>query len=347
MRVTRRTRSFLAGLVMAALAATVAGEAMPQEPAPFTLEGEAIRIILPSSAGGMSDTQTRLLIQYLGQYLPGSPNFVVQNIDGAGGQRMLEYLNSLDPADNYIVFTSPSAMPFRARAGFVDPALFDPRSVNWVGSFRGSTLFCLVRTDTGIETLDDLRRQPVNFGATSISGNDYAILSLLNDQLGLQLQPVLGYQSTGEIALALDRGEVQGVCNNYAIYKQYLQTMVNDGRARLLFYMGPEPRADVAAPYLFDLAMDDEARAFIRSAIGAISFAGPYAIPAGSDPAFVEAFRRAFDATMADPGFIAAAETAGIDLAYIDGPTIAANVEALYQTPDEVIRQIGALFFGD
>ncbi len=341
-----RARLLLASLILATATATCAGAARAQDPAAFTLDGEPIRILLSGGAGGMSDLQARLLIPYLDRYLPGSPNFVVQNINGAGGLRLLEYLNSLDPADNYIVFTSPSAMPFRARAGLIDPALFDPRDVNWVGSFRGSTLFCLVRTDAGVQSLDDLR-QPIKFGAVSVTANDYAIVSLLNDQLDLQLEPVVGYQSTGEIAIALDRGEVQGICNNYAIYKQYLQPLVADGSARLLFYMGPERRADIDAPYLFDLAMPDQARDFIRAAVAAISFAGPYAIPAGSDPAFIQALRQAFAAAMADPDFIAAAEAAGIDLAYVDGQTIAENVAALYATPDEEIARIGTLFFGD
>lgn len=327
--------------------AGVTAGAQAQETPTYTLDGETIRFLLVGGPGGMSDVQTRLLLEYIGRHLPGDPDFVVQNIPGAGGLRMLEYLDDLDTSTDLVIFGSQSGMPFRARAGLLDADLYDPRTVNWIGSFRGSTLYCLVTTDTGVETLDDLREQEVLFGATAVTGNDYAIYALLNDQLGLKINPIVGYESGGEIALAIERGEVQGICNNYANFKQFLEPMAEDGRARILFVFGPDRRADIDAPYLFDLEMPEEARDFIFSAVSAISFGGPYAIPDDADPAFVEAVREAFEDVMNDPEFLAAAEAAGIDLAYTPHEAISAAIDDLYNASEQVIEQIGDLFFGE
>ncbi len=328
------------------LAAGSGGTALAQGSEPFSLDGETIRVLLPGSVGGMSDVQTRILVEYLGRYLPGDPDFLVQNHPGAAGVRMLEYLDELDPSEEFIFYSSRSGMPFQARAGQMDENLFDPREVNWLGSFRGSTLYCLVRSDSGVETLDDLRDQPVLFGAGSVTGNDYAIYLLLNEQLGLQIEPIVGYEDGASIALAVERGEVQGICNNYANYLQFLRPMVEAGDARILFYMGAEEREDIDAPYLFNHEMPAEAAEFMRVAIGAISFGGPYAMPEGSDPRYVEAMRDAFGATMADPEFLAATETAGIDLQAVSHDGIEEAVADLYAASDDLIGRISALFFG-
>src|SRR3989304_10122788 len=46
--------------------------------------GKAIRIIIGSSAGGGYDLWPRFVAPYLGQYIPGKPDIIPQNMPGAG-----------------------------------------------------------------------------------------------------------------------------------------------------------------------------------------------------------------------------------------------------------------------
>jgi tripartite-type tricarboxylate transporter receptor subunit TctC len=339
---TIRTGVFAA---MFAVSGAIASTAIAQEPASYSLDGETIRVVLPQTAGGNFDAQTRLLIEYMEKYLPGDPTIVVQNLRGANGARMMEYVSQLDPADDLVMYTINGSMPFRSVIGEFGPELFDPRAVNWVGSFRGNTWYCAVSAEIGVETVDDMVDGELLFGAASVSSTSATIYSLLAERLGLSITTIAGFDSVGSMLLAIERGELDGLCNNYSGFQAQVGPAIDRGKLRLVFYLGPSRRDDIAAPYLGDLFPADR-MGFVNAATTAILFGGPYAIPSGADPQFVAAMREAFVATMADPEFQQAAAAYGVDVQYESPETVAANVEALFALPPDVIDQIG-LFFGD
>lgn len=341
----------MAGLknwIVAAAGALIFGHAATaaaQEAEPYSLEGETIRVVLPQSAGGNFDAQTRLLMDYMEQYIPGSPTIVIQNLRGANGARMMEYVVQLDPVDDPVMYTINGSMPFRALIGEFGPELFDPRAVNWVGSFRGNTWYCVVAADAGIETVDDMTEDELLFGSASVSSTSATIYSLLSERLGLPITTIAGYDSLGAMLLAIERGELDGLCNNYSGFQAQVGPAIAEGKVQMVFYLGPTRRDDIAAPYLGDLFPADR-MAFVNAAATAILFGGPYAIPAGADPRFVAAMREAFAATMADPEFQEAAAAYGVDLQYETPEEVEATVEALFALSPDVIEQIGR-FFGD
>lgn len=330
-----------------ALAAATAGATHAQDAAPYTLAGKTIRVVLPQSAGGNFDAQTRLLVDYMERYLPGHPSVVVQNLPGASGARMMQYIAELDPAQDLVMYTINGSMPFRAVIGELTPDLFDPRNVNWVGAFRGNTWYCVVSATGGIETVDDLREGELLFGAASVTSTSATIYAMLTEQLGFAITTVAGYDSLGAMLLAIERGELDGLCNNYSGFEALMGPAVAAGDIRFLFYFGDGPRDDIpGAPYLGEL-VPPEMMSFVDAASAAILFGGPYAIPAGSDPQFVAAMREAFAAVMADPDFRAAADAYGVDVHYETPDAIVAKVDALFALPPEVIERIGQYFGGE
>ncbi len=342
--------SLLAGKRLRALAAVFliamapAAATNAQETAPYTLQGKTIRVVLPQSAGGAFDAQTRLLMDYMVKYLPGNPSVVVQNLAGANGARMMQYVAELDPATEPVFYTINGSMPFRALIGDFDPALFDPRNVNWIGSFRGNTWYCIVSAAGDIETIDDLTEGEHLFGAASVTSTSATIYSLLSEQLGFGVTTVAGYDSLGAMLLAIQRGELDGLCNNYSGFESLVGPAVDSGSVRFLFYFGDGKRDDISgAPYLGDLISADR-MSFFSAAATAILFGGPYAVPPGSDPHFVAAMRDAFAAVMADPDFLAAAEAYGVDVKYETPDEIVAKVDSLFALPPDVIGRIGRYF---
>ncbi len=331
----------LAAILAAALAS--GGAAVAQDGDAYTLEGETIRFLLPSAAGGNTDNQTRLLAEHMAQYLPGEPSIIVQNLTGGGGLRMMEFIAQLDPAEDLVMFGPTSSMPFRSAMGAVDPDQFDPRTTHWVGGFRGLTQFCIV--SAGIETFDDMMDTDMLFAATNAAGTAAAIYSLLEESLGLSIETVAGYDSFGLQVLAVSRGEVDGMCNNYSAYESLIRPEVEAGNVRFAFYLDVAPREDIVdAPFFGDLPFPAEGVEVVQSALSAILFSGLYAVPEGSDPRFVAAMREAFDLTVADPEFREAAIGYGIDLRYQSAADVDARVEALYAMPTSTIEQIGRYF---
>lgn len=333
---------------LAAMAAAIAGGSLggaKAQTAGFDFHGRIIRLLVGQAAGGVTDLEARLLARYLAEDLPGAPDIVIQNITGAGGLRMLAYFAGLNPAE-LAVAVVPSTVPFRARSGRLEVP-FDPRAVAWIGSFADSTVVCLTGTASGVATLEDMRAREVRFGLLSAGGANDAIRLVLNHALGLRLVGISGYESLATLSLALARGEIDGLCSPYSSYPTLLAPMVAAGTAQVVLYLGPERIAGIPAPYLFDLPMAPEALAFLQGAIASISFARPLAVAAGADPAFVQAMRDGFAAVMANPDFHADAAAAGIVVHPMLADRLAAETDALYTLPDEMVLAIDAYLFAE
>ncbi|MCW5714466.1 MAG: hypothetical protein KIT43_08155 [Bauldia sp.] len=314
--------------------------------APFTLDGKTIRILIPNTAGGVNDTEGRLVQSHIGRFLPGSPSVIVQNLPGAAGERMLEFLNQTDPQDNLMIAMINSAIIFRARAGDM-PVSFDPLRVNWIGSIPASINAFMVSTATGIARPEDLVGRPVTAAAISAGGTSYLYYLLLNRTLGFDIRPIVGYDGIGTMTLALGRNEVDAFMTPYSSYGQFVQPLVDAGQATFLFYVSLEGHPEFGVPNILDIPMAPEEALILRTGVAGTSFGRPFLVPPGSDPAFVALMRTAFDQMAADPAFLADAARLGIDVRYRDAATLEAAIAELYATPDDVIAQVGALLFAD
>ena len=105
--------TLLLGIVVSAPAQTPA--------APYDFNGRTIRFLVGNAAGGITDTEMRLVARHIVHHLPGSPTIVVQNLPGAGGLRMLEFVSQLDPIAEPTLFQLSSSIPFQARAAGATP----------------------------------------------------------------------------------------------------------------------------------------------------------------------------------------------------------------------------------
>jgi tripartite-type tricarboxylate transporter receptor subunit TctC len=326
----------------AAVLLGLASSAPAQAPAaPYDFAGGTIRFLVGNAAGGVTDTEMRLVARHIVNHLPGSPTIVVQNLPGAGGLRMLEFVSQLDSIAEPTLFQLSSSIPFQARAGALG-SVFDPRTVNWVGGFLRSTSICVVGTRSGIVTLDDLRTRDATFGALAGTGVTAANFAFLRRGLGLRINPVYGYDTTGNLALAVARGELDGTCAPYSAYPVTFAPLVEAGEIRLLTYLGAERRDDIDVPYAYDLPLVDGQAGFFEAIRAALAFSRPLAMPAGTDPALVAAMRAAFDQMMEDPAYIAEAAALNIDLRYRSPLELEEMTAALYATPEDLVQEIRA-----
>lgn len=337
----RLFRSIVAAAAM--LAATVSS-APAQAPAAYDFSGRTIRFLVGNAAGGVNDTETRLIARHIVKYLTGNPTIVVQNIPGGGGLRLLEFMAQLDPVRELTVAQISSAIPFQARAGALD-GRFDPRTTNWIGGFLRSTSVCVVGTRSGINSVEDLYQREATFGALSATGQSAANYAIFRRGLGLRMTPIYGYDTIGSLALAVARGEIDGTCGPYSSYPITFAPLIDSGDLKLLVYIGAERRDDIAAPYAYDFPLVEGQLPFFEAITAAIGFARPLAAPAGSDPAYVAAMRAAFEQMIVDPDFIAEAATVNVDLRYRSSAELEAMAAALYIMPEDLVTEIRAFLF--
>lgn len=334
----------LAPLVV--LAAFLFASSAGAQPAPLDLDGKTIRVLVPNAAGGLVDTEARLVQAHIGRFLPGRPNIIVQNIQGAGGERMLEFLNQNDSPDNMTIALISSSVLLRSRAGQLSVD-FDPRTVNWIGNLPASLQAFVVATSTGITSPDMLVGRPLNVAAVSAGGTSHIAYLLLNRALGFDLMPIVGYEAIGTMTLALGRNEIGGLISPYSSYAQFIQPLIDSGTARLLFYLSLDDYPGLGVPNALNLPMDDAAAQILRAGLTGTSFGRPFFAPPGSDPAFVALMRTAFEAMVHDPDFLAAAAALDIAVRYRSAAEIEAGIANLYATPDEIIAAVGAVVFAE
>src|ERR1700704_1648173 len=173
-------------------------------------QGKTLTVIVGYAPGGGVDATARAITRHLGRFIPGQPNVVVQNMEGAAGIVSVNHLERRVAPDGLTL-----AVPGRSwyiEAIVKRPGItFDPVKFTYIGSPGAVSAAAFIRTSTGIRTLDELKASPktLTFGALG-STTPTAMAPALLAANGAPIKVVLGYVSTARVLLALEQGEVDG-----------------------------------------------------------------------------------------------------------------------------------------
>ena len=69
---------------------------------------KVVRIISGYPPGGGVDTEARLVARYIGKYIPGNPNVIVENMAGAGGRIALNHVSRVAKRDGLTWIVIPA-----------------------------------------------------------------------------------------------------------------------------------------------------------------------------------------------------------------------------------------------
>lgn len=206
--------------------------------APASFAGKTVTLVVPTSAGGGLDGLARAVSKYLGDYLPGQPKVIVDNIDGGGGAVGLHQLYSTMPASGLYVglVQSPQLLRYVFKAtGFN----FDMTKFVTLGSLRdGSLVTTSKKAGTNVKTLA-ASTTPVVIGNADPGGIGGLEAALGFKVLKIPYKMVFGYSGTGPIGLAMVRNDVGAATTTYA---GFLQTFQPEGN--LAFYQTGYPSSD-------------------------------------------------------------------------------------------------------
>jgi tripartite-type tricarboxylate transporter receptor subunit TctC len=302
----------------------LAGPAAAAEVADF-YKGRTVSIVVGHETGTGYDIYGRTLARHLGRHIPGTPNVAVQNMVGASGLAATNWLYNIAPKDGTVLATFVHTAIFEPLAGNT-AAKFDPAKFTWIGNMDEGVGVCGVSKAAGIEKFDDLRTKETIFGATGATGplGKYALA--VKNLLGARIKLVAGYQGSASVKLAIQRGEVNGICGlSWSTVTSYWKDDLDSGAFRPILQLSGKPQPELrGVPHVdgFAKTADDQqlfGLIFGVQALGRI-FVSPPAMP----PERKAALREAFIATAKDPQFIADAGKTGIDI----GPSTGEEVEA-------------------
>lgn len=303
--------------------------------------GKRINLVIGYGPGGGYDTYARLLARFIAEHIPGKPAIVAQNMPGAGSRGAANWLYNVAPKDGTVIATLSQTTPTDQALG--QPGIqFDARRYNWIGNLVVVNNILFVSATTGVRTIDDAKQKVVTVGATGASSPSVLYPQVSNNLFGTRFKIVSGYPGGGDINLAVERGEVDGRgSDSWASLKANNANWLREKKINIVFQVGPRREADLPeVPLWSELADNDEQRQILDVLSGDVAIGRPILTAPDVPVERVRALRLAFDQTMRDPKFIAAAEQAGMYLNPLGGEELQRIVARVLSPAPEVIAKV-------
>jgi tripartite-type tricarboxylate transporter receptor subunit TctC len=304
--------------------------------------GKQLRMIVGSAVGGGYDLFARIVARHIVHHIPGSPGIIVQNQPAAGGVVMTNQLHGQGPKDGTVIGVPINGLPTAPL--LQSGTQFDPERLIWLGSTNREAYVAFVWHTVPVTRIAELTSKEVVVGATTPGTTMVDFPLLANDVLGFKFKVVRGYQGTPQINLAIERGEVEGMGGlGWASVKAQTPHWISERKIKVLAQYGLKRHSELAdVPTMLELAKSDADRQAMTMLFARTEYGRPYFLPPDVPVERVAALRRAFDATMKDPAFVAEAAKLQFDVDPLTGEQVQALVVQLAATPREVVARVRA-----
>jgi tripartite-type tricarboxylate transporter receptor subunit TctC len=330
-------RSFLS-IVAAVLAAA---PARAESVADF-YRGRTINVLIGVNVGGGYDFEARLIARFMRAHIPGNPLLVPQNVIGAGGIKMANYLYAIAPQDGTAIGMFPDTL-VAAQAVGTDGVQYDANKFSWLGSITTSPVTLATWHSAGLRSIEDARKQEVVVAASNKGAITYTFPHMLNELLGTKFKIVSGYQGNSTMTIAMERGEVQGVTNSWDSWKSFNASWVQEQKIKVLVQSEPKAKDLADVPSVQELARNERDKAVIALIVSGDALGKPMATAPNVPAERVQALRDAFEATLKDPAFIEAAAAARVEINPISGRALQATVGKVLATPKDIAERARAI----
>lgn len=320
-------------------------KAQAKDPIADFYRGRTVTIVAGSSVGGGLDVYARLLARHLQRFIPGNPTVVATNMPGAGSLIAAKHLYTVAPKDGtHIAIFLPGAI-FEPLFGTTERASFDPTKLNFIGNGNSEAVVCIARRDAPVQTYGDVFQKELVIGATGPGSTlvDYPVV--IRNLLGAKLKIISGYKGSREVSLAVQQGELQGICGlGWSSAKlQYPDLFQPNSPVKVLALEDVKAHPELAdknIPLTVDFAKTPEQRQVLNLFYTQGVITRPFAVPPGVPQERVAALRKAFIDTMRSPELQADAAKQRTDAVPQTGEELQQIVTTLYATPPQLIAQL-------
>jgi len=331
----------LGTILFATFLAPGAGAAVAQ-PAGF-YAGKTVNLIIGFGPGGGYDRWARTLAQHIGKHLPGKPNVVAQNMPGAGSYVAASHIYAAAPKDGtvFAIIARDAALgPLSGAPG----ARFDATKLSWIGSPTKEHNVCIASNNAQVKNVNQLRDTQLILGDTGPGTGTRSYPKVLNDLFGFKFKLVSGFRSSADVFLAIERGEVEGICESLDSVNARRPKWISEKVVNVLLQAGSEAHPELkGVPNVLALARTDEERQVLEYLYAGQDIGRPFVAPPDLPPERLKMLRDAFNATMKDAEFIADVKRSKFDLDPESGEHLAALIKKIYATPKPVIERVSKL----
>jgi tripartite-type tricarboxylate transporter receptor subunit TctC len=333
-------------LAVAALAMACAAHPVAAQTVEEFYKGKTIDLVVGASPGGGYDIYGRAVARYWGKHMPGNPTFNVRNMPGASGMAMLRHTSTVAPRNGLVVGTS---FPLAILKPLMDKRDdYRPTSFSFIGSANQETRVCLAMKNQPVKTMDDALTKEMVMGGNAPGGAPHDTPLMLNNLLGTKFKLVAGYPGTQEIALAVERGEVGGICGfGWTSLMSQQPEWVTNNKINILVQIAMEPYPaleKMGVPMIWKWVKTDEQKQVLEFLMAEQVYGRPFLGPPNIPADRLAALRAGFMATMKDPAFLAEAQKVGIEVDPVSGEKFEALIKHVAAASPAIIdKAVSAL----
>ena len=306
--------------------------------------GKVIRVVVGFSPGGGFDTYARVVARYMGKYIPGNPTIVVENMTGAGSLIAANHVYKVARPDGLTIgsFNGNQILGQLVGAQGIN---FDARKMEWLGAPGYNHDLCVLNRQSGVSSGDQwlTLKTPLKLGGSAPGAPTDDGPKILKEAIGLPLRIISGYKGTADIRVAVESGEVDGLCGfSWASVRATWRNAIESGQVVVVLQSAPKASPDLPkVPVAISFAKTPEARQLIEAGIHTpSSVTYTYSLPPGTPKDRLQILRKAFAETVKDKDFLGDAAKANLEIAPFTGEEVERNIEALFKTPPAVVAKL-------
>ena len=285
--------------------------------------GKTIKVTVGSNAGGGYDTYARVLARHIGRQIQGTPAVVVVNMPGAGGLRSVRYLYTIAPKDGTEFANIRASTMLDSILGLRGEEI-DPTRFVWIGSIASDSDVCAFWHTSGIRSFDDMLNKPTKIAGTARGDQAFSFPNAINSVFKTKMEIILGYQGSNDRALAMERGEVAGMCGlNGSTLSSVLKQQLGEGKIVPVVQSGMRPHPALQdVPLTQSFARTPEQRQILEAIFTQMEIARSFAAPPDTAEHAVRILRKAFMDTIADKTFRDEADKLTLEVSALSGEAV-------------------------
>ena len=337
MRILRRT------IFVAAVTVLLIGAAAAQTPEQF-YKGKQIELVIGYPPAGSNDVYARLLARHIGKHIPGNPTVVPQNKPGAGSFVALGHVYNVAPKDGTMIAIGAPTAPLDEKLGS-QGVRFTTAEFNWIGRIDSLINIVFLWHTSPVKTVADAQRIESKLSGTGVGSTVSIYPTVMNSVLGTKFKLIMGYKGSNDAQLAVERGEADGHSTSWTAVKVAHPDWRPEKKINIIVQFALTKHPELPdVPTVVELARNDEQRAVLRAVMNATEIGTAFFTTPGAPTDRVTALRRAFDATMKDPEFLAEAARTKLTVGPLAGEQLQKLVVEVSNLPPALRDKVRAAY---
>jgi len=306
--------------------------------------GKQIRVVVRTLTATDYDSYSRLIARFMGRHIPGNPSMIVVNMTGGGGIIAANYMAEVAPKDGTVIGIVSQGLAVDQALANSPQLKANLREFGWIANVVYSNQLLVTWHTSKTKSLADARKRETTIGTTGAGSASVQYPSFYNAVLGTKFKIIFGYRSGQEIDLAMEREEVEGRGTNpYSSYMASHPTWIPQNKIIPLVQAGLEKEPALPnVPLILDLPVAAADKPLLEFMARSSTVGRPLATTPGVPAERVAALRRAFELTVKDPEFIAAARKENLEVRPQSAERIQQIILGILDAPEDVRSRMKA-----